>query len=182
MNRIMRMAVIGWLAGAAPVTLAQDPQMGPIFKNFGPTFKVEKPALVLPPTQRYKAVFDIAAAPADADKRNARLESVARFINMHARHGADIEQLQLAVVFHGAATDNALTQVAYRKRHGTDNPNLLLMQELADVGVRFYLCGQSAGFRGVNRSELAPPVGMALSAMTALVLLQDQGYALLPAY
>ena len=46
--------------------------------------------------------------------------------------------------------------------------------------MRTYLCGQSAGFRGIAPSELADGVELATSAMTVLVRLQAEGYALLP--
>lgn len=43
-----------------------------------------------------------------------------------------------------------------------------------------YLCGQTAGFRGYQASELHSSVTMATSAMTMLTQLQSEGWSLLP--
>ena len=51
---------------------------------------------------------------------------------------------------------------------------------MTDQGVRFIVCGQSAAGQGVAKSELLPGVEMALSAMTAHALLQQQGYTVNP--
>ena len=65
-------------------------------------------------------------------------------------------------------------------RYGSDNPNLDLLMKLHEVGVAFYACGQSMGFSGISKSDLAPPVKVALSAMTMMTVLQSAGYALIP--
>ena len=128
----------------------------------------------------YKAVFDVAGYTGDFSSLNAELESVARFLNMHALNGVAMENMTIAVVLHGNALLNALSDDAYRQRHQVDNPNLDLMNRLHDAGVVFFACGQSMGFREVRKDELASPVKIALSAMTMLISLQADGYALLP--
>jgi intracellular sulfur oxidation DsrE/DsrF family protein len=99
---------------------------------------------------------------------------------MHARNGTPVENMELAVVLHGAAVKNVLSHDAYRSRYATDNPNLELVGRLHDAGVRFYVCGQSMTFGGVEKKELASQAKVALSAMTMLTVLQNDGYALLP--
>ena len=54
------------------------------------------------------------------------------------------------------------------------------IEALLAEDVRFILCGQSAAALGIQRQSLAPGVQMALSAMTAHALLQQQGYTLNP--
>ena len=49
-----------------------------------------------------------------------------------------------------------------------------MVREMLDHGVRFIVCGQSAASQGVAKSELIPGVELALSAMTAHALLQQQ--------
>lgn len=49
-------------------------------------------------------------------------------------------------------------------------------QEPARAGVELYLCGQSMMSRGLPREGLAKPVQVALSAMTAMELLQARGH------
>jgi intracellular sulfur oxidation DsrE/DsrF family protein len=47
-------------------------------------------------------------------------------------------------------------------------------------GAQLVLCGQTAGSRGVRRDELIPGVKVAISAMTALNVLQADGYRFNP--
>jgi len=51
---------------------------------------------------------------------------------------------------------------------------------LHDAGVKIYLCGQTAAGRGFTTEDLNPAVSVALSAMTAHVRLQADGYTLIP--
>jgi len=88
--------------------------------------------------------------------------------------------MDLAVVLHGPAVKNVLSHEAYRSRYDRINPNLELLTRLHDAGVRFYVCGQSMVFGGVEKGELASQADVALSAMTMLTVLQNDGYALLP--
>ena len=48
------------------------------------------------------------------------------------------------------------------------------------LGVYIYVCGQSAAYYDVATEDLLPGVDMALSAMTAHTMLQQQGYAINP--
>ncbi len=169
------------LAGLLSAPLqADEPSLGPIIEEYGPTYAVEGRDVPLADGFSYRAVFDIARYGDDPGKLNPRLVSVARYLNMHARNGVPVENMQLAVVVHGAAVRNILGHAAYRSRFQVDNPNLELVEELHAAGVRFYVCGQSLEFGKIATSELASPVEVALSAMTMLTVLQSEGYALLP--
>jgi intracellular sulfur oxidation DsrE/DsrF family protein len=169
------------LAGilAAPLQ-ADEPSLGPVIEGYGPTYPINDRDVPLDDDFIYRAVFDIAHYGNDPGKLNPRLVSVARYLNMHARNGVPVGNMQLAVVVHGAAVRNILGHAAYRSRFQADNPNLELVEKLHAAGVRFYVCGQSLAFGKVAKSELASPVEVALSAMTMLTVLQSEGYALLP--
>ena len=52
----------------------------------------------------------------------------------------------------------------------------LTPEELTAAGVQIVLCGQTAAARGIDRGRLQPGVKVALSAMTALFVFQEQGY------
>ena len=67
-----------------------------------------------------------------------------------------------------------------RKYPGAENPNAALVDALIKAGVRIIVCGQSAAGQGVKKTDLLPGVELALSAMTAHALLQQQGYTLNP--
>lgn len=157
-----------------------DIKMGPVIEGYGPTSAIADADVKLPEGFTYKALFDISETHKKHDQYNRKIESVARFLNMHARNGVKLEDMKLAVVLHGAATKDVLTDEAYAKRHGHINPNTDLIKQLSEKGVKFYLCGQSAAFYDIKKSELSSDVKLALSAMTMAVLLQQEDYQLIP--
>jgi intracellular sulfur oxidation DsrE/DsrF family protein len=168
------------LFAVTQLTLADEPMLGPAIEGYGPTYPIDDRDVPLEKGVVYRAVFDAASYSDDLGALNSRLVSVARFLNMHVRNDTPVENMDLAVVLHGAAVKNVLSHEAYRSRYDRDNPNLELVTRLHDAGVRFYVCGQSMVFGGVEKSELASQADVALSAMTMLTVLQNDGYALLP--
>ena len=169
-------ALLGLATGAA----AQQPtQAGPIIHSGGAVFSVT-PDFVTPTHQAYKVAFEIAAPAESPDQLNQTMNTVARFLNMHAQAGVPAGQLSGAIVAHGGASFEVLNDEAYRARHGVDNPNAELIRELIDAGQPVILCGQSAASRGISKDQLIPGVRVALSAMTAFLVLQEQGYRVNP--
>ena len=108
-----------------------------------------------------------------------RLEAAARFMNMHAHAGIPQENLQVKLVLHGGGTRAAMTNEAYQERYEMDNPSLPLLEALSDAGVEIFLCEQSRVLNGLDANEVSAPVKSALSAMTAVVTLQADGYQFL---
>lgn len=167
----------------APGLEAQDAprsSTGPILTDYGPTYPVPSPDVPTPLDARYRVVFDVAVGAPEPDQRNARLETVARFLNMHARAGVPRENMEVVLSVHGTAGKDLLDHDGYRARHGVENPNAGLIQALVDAGVQVVLCGQTSAARDLPREELLPGVQMSLSAMTLLITLQNQGWALIP--
>ena len=175
----LRTALVGVLLLAGPL-LADEPSLGPLIAGYGPTYPIGDRDVPLREGFNYKTVFDLAAYPGEVTAVNVRFESVARFLNMHARNGVPAGNMDLAVVVHGPAVKNLLKNDAYEARYKVPNPNLELLTLLHDAGVKIYVCGQSLSFGGVAKNELADGVRVALSAMTMLTVLQSDGYALLP--
>ena len=157
---------------------AAEPSFGPAIEGYGPTYPINDRDVALEDGFVYKAVFDAVTNP-DETAVNTGLVSVARYLNMHARNGVPAENMDIAVVAHGPALKALLLDEAYQTHYGIDNPNTELLEKLDAAGVEFYLCGQSMMFGGFNKSELASPVQVALSAMTMLTVLQSDGFALL---
>ncbi len=164
----------------AVVANADEPSLGPAIEGYGPTYPIDDRDVPLAEGRKYKAVFDLATYDEGVSALNRRLVSVARFLNMHVRNGTAIEDMDLAVVVHGGAVKNLLTNDAYQARFNQGNPNLELLNKLHAAGVKVFVCGQSMAFGGIAKSELAEPAQVALSAMTMLTELQNDGYALLP--
>jgi intracellular sulfur oxidation DsrE/DsrF family protein len=159
---------------------AVEPTTGPLIRNYGANYPVTNRDIPLREGFIYRAVFDAASYSGAISSLNMELDNVARFLNMHARAGVAREQFDIAVVLHGDALKSALSHSAYEARFHAGNPSLDLLMQLHEAGVRFYACGQSMEFLGYASDELASPVKVALSAMTVLVGLQADGYALLP--
>jgi len=153
------------LVGSHPLERQARPRTGPVIMDFGPVFDVSRVDFVTPTNRAYRVVFEVAPAPADSTARNDRLDTVARFLNLHARAGVPRATLR---------------NETYRARFGVDNPDLPLLDVLHEAGVRVILCGQSAMSRGFYPDLLTPYVEVALSAMTALTVLQQDGYVLNP--
>jgi len=110
-----------------------------------------------------------------------QLGIMARFYNLHARHGIPTERLKAAGVFHGTGWWALLSDSAFAARFGgKTNPSRALVEELVANGAQLVLCGQTAAFRGVKREELLPGVKLSISAMTALNVLGADGYRLNP--
>ena len=152
---------------------------GPVFEDFGPTTPVDT-TIEIPAGTDFKIAFDIAAG-AETGKLSRTLESAARFINMHVKAGVPLENIKIAVVVHGKASEDLLGAEEYAKRReDAENPNIALIAALVDKGMRVILCGQSAAAYGISNEMLAPGVEMALSAMTAHALLQQDGYTVNP--
>ncbi|GAA0269428.1 hypothetical protein GCM10009127_06700 [Alteraurantiacibacter aestuarii] len=181
--RIIRNVALG-LAGLAFATgaYAQQPAgftMGPVFTEYGRVADVDYD-MELPQDLALRVAFDV-ADQADVGALNRSLDSAARFINMHVRNGVPEERVQVAIVVHGRAGNDLLNAQAYAARFdGAENINLPLIAALTQHGVQIYLCGQSAAGMGIAKSEIAPGVQLALSAMTAHALLQQRGYTLNP--
>ena len=142
---------------------------GPVFTDYGPVAEIELSS-PLDPSRVLKHSFDV-STPADNDAPIATLVSAARFINMHVRAGIDANNIAVAVVVHG----KAVLEMA-----DDNSTSAELIDRLTNYGVRIIVCGQSAAYYDVATDDLLPGVEMALSAMTAHALLQQQGYTLNP--
>ena len=176
----MRVGCFFIVAGILTGPAVAEPVTGPVIPGHGPVYYVPEEPQPWPAGQTLKAAFDIAGAPEAPAEPNTRFETVARYLNMHARAGVAAEQLPVAVVLHGRATRSALDPDVFEERYGETHPDAELLKLLVAAGVRIVVCGQSATAFGFAPAEFAPGIDMSLSAMTSLVALQSQGYALIP--
>lgn len=158
---------------------AQIKKTGPIISEFGEVWAINEADFYLDRTKEFKAVFDIMNSPEDHNQINTTIETAARFLNMHAQSGIPAHQLKIALVVHNKASKDIITNEAYQKRYGTNNPNYELVQALLNAGGRIIFCGQSSLSRGFPKKELINGVKLSLSAMTALIQLQDEDYRLI---
>ena len=180
MQTYLRLALLPLLALAQPASAQMENfKPGPVFEKFGPTAPVQTSEPVAKDSV-FKISFDVAKA-ADPDKINRTIESAARFINMHVAAGVPEENIHLAVVVHGGASLDLTNQEFFAAhKDGAGNASAAAIAQLQDHGVTFHLCGQSAAAHGITNADLLPGVRMALSAMTAHALLQQQGFTINP--
>ena len=176
----LKMAVSAAALLLAMVAQAAGPQTGPVIQDYGPVFDAPADAYNLRADQYHKVSMDVSTTGDFPEDRNRSLESAARFLNMHARNGIDPKQIEFAIIVHGGASKDLLSDKAYRQRFDELNPNTALLKALSGAGVTIYLCSQSAAFKGYGYDEFNPAVTIALSAMTAHVRLQQEGYTLIP--
>lgn len=158
---------------------AQEKKTGPIVEDYGAVWNIAAPDFKTDTAKTYKVVFDIMNSPDDPSQLNANLESAARFLNMHAQSGIPLEQLKVALVIHNKASKDMAHSKAYQEKYGVPNPNEDLLLQLMDAGADIIFCGQSSMSRGFPKEDLVTGVQISLSAMTALIQLQDDNYRLI---
>lgn len=151
---------------------------GPVIFGYGKHAPV-KQDVTLPKDTEFKLTFDIDQAGKEGTL-NRGIDTVARFINMHVANGVPLENLHLAMVIHGGASNEMLNAKAYKQKYGKPNPNAELLSTLSANGVQIMLCGQSAYYHQIDHDDLIDGVDMVLSAMTAHMLLNQQGYYVNP--
>ncbi|WP_318308618.1 DsrE family protein [Flagellimonas crocea] len=156
--------------------ISQETKSGPIIQGYGAVWEIENPDFKTDTSQEFKVVFDVKEGPESDTEINRNLNTVARFLNMHAQNGIPASQLKVALIVHGTAARNLLSDKAHKDRYKVGNPNRELVELLLDAGVEVIMCGQSSKTRGLPKEDLIPRVKIALSAMTANIQLQNQGY------
>ncbi|MCW5515373.1 DsrE family protein [Muriicola sp. Z0-33] len=164
----------------SPVSLfSQSKQSGPIIKSYGKVWEIEDPTYITNVSKEFRVVFDIMNSPESHSEINKSIETAARFLNMHAQSGVPKENLKVVLVVHNQASKDIINNQAYQKRFAVNNPNEKLVRELIASGAKFVFCGQSSLSRNYPVEETIEGVELALSAMTALIQLQDDGYQLI---
>jgi intracellular sulfur oxidation DsrE/DsrF family protein len=149
---------------------------GKIIPDYGETLKVADIDIKTDVSAEFKVIFDVSQSSDDKSIINKYIVTAARFLNMHADAGMNKSQLKAAITIHGGAWQDVLSNEAYREKFGVDNPNVELINQLTEAGADIIICGQTAGFRGITKQNANPNVKFALSAMTALLQYQNNGY------
>jgi intracellular sulfur oxidation DsrE/DsrF family protein len=152
---------------------------GPYVKNFGNSFTIENPDLILEPNKIHKVIFDVYSDESKRNAQNPLLVTVARHLNMHGKQGVPLENLKTVLIIHGGATASVLSEQAFESTFDWKNPDFALINELTEAGVEVYVCGQSIKAKGKTKKDLNPNVKMAVSAITTLLSYQDKGYSVI---
>lgn len=129
------------------------------------------------PTLDYKLMFELTKTETDTiSGLNADLVEIARVINLHLASGIPENKIFPVVVVHGPALNAFSTNAFYNEKFKKNNPNLELIDELADMGTKFIACGQAMFFFDVDKEALLPIFKVSLTAQTILSSYQMKGY------
>jgi intracellular sulfur oxidation DsrE/DsrF family protein len=168
-----------FLTFIASNAIGQGKSTGPIIEKYGGVFQIPDATYKTDINHEFKVVYDIMSGATEGNQLNPYMESVARFLNMHAQSGVSPGQLNAVMVVHNNASKDLLNNESYNERYGMDNPNIGLLEALIDSGVEVILCGQSSLSRDIPIEQTVKGTKLALSAMTALIQYQDAGYRLI---
>ena len=159
--------------------ISQEKAKGPVIKGYGEVWDIPGATYITDTSGEFRAVVDVMNSPEDPGALNPWIETAARFLNMHARAGVPVEQLKVALVVHNRASTDLLDSAHYQERFGVPNPNEGLLRELMKAGAQVIFCGQSSKARDVPIEDTVEGVQLSLSAITALLQLQESGYHLI---
>lgn len=152
---------------------------GTVILDYGNIYDVTSPDFKTDTKNDLKVVFDVGRTFKDSTKVNPLLNTAARYLNMHTNAGVALEKLKVALVIHGSAAYDIVNNEKYKAKYKVDNPNTGLVTALSEKGVQIILCGQTAAYRNISKEDALPEIKFALSAMTALVQLQNENYRLI---
>ena len=158
---------------------SQQKKAGPVIEDYGKVWQIQDPDYPVEKNYIFKAVFDVMNSPESHDVIKPSIETIARYLNMHAQNGVPVENLMAVMVIHNKASKDIMIDSAYRNKYGVENPNRELVEQLIESGVDVIFCGQSSLSRDIPQKDIIEEVQLSLSAMTALIQLQDQGYKLI---
>ncbi|MEM9587434.1 MAG: DsrE family protein [Planctomycetota bacterium] len=165
---------------AVPITDKKPSEAKPLPLIAGHGAVVQLPQAVHQPRDGAKLLIDITQG-GDHKKLLPSIERIVKYANLYHAAGAKPASARFAVVFHGDATLAVLNPDAYARRFKTEgNPNLDLLHQLHEAGVQLSVCGQSLISKGSKPEDVAVFIDTAVSALTAVVNHQADGYAYVP--
>jgi len=107
---------------------------------------------------------------------NGGFSEIGRSLNLHIASGVPKKNMHIVAVVHAAAIYSLLNNENYKKKYNVDNPNLALLKELQNAGVKFIACGQAMYFFNVEKEQMIPGVKISLTAQTVLSSYQLKNY------
>lgn len=169
--------VIFILIGITCAKAQEKKWVNPIIKNYGGIMDLDKVDVAPDPDMEYKILIELVHKIDKSAKRAAfPALNVARLINLHAVGGVKPENLKVAVVIHGGATNSVLSEEAFKKKYKTDSHYAPLYKELMEAGVEVIVCGQSYVSYGNSVDDLLTNVRVGTSALTTITTYNQKGY------
>lgn len=159
-----------------PLTASPEtPLQYPIIKGYGGVVLVDH-AVELP-RKGHKVIFDIRSASLDGEAPHDGLVQVAQLLNLYGAAGLTAGDVRVCVVLQREAVKSAVSDESWLSRNSTAaNPSLPLIRELKQSGVEVHVCGQSLQALQISRDSIDAGIPVALSAATAVLNRQSDGY------
>jgi intracellular sulfur oxidation DsrE/DsrF family protein len=135
------------------------------------------------PGMHYKLLFELTGfAPKGQESTaqkdiNIGLGTVARNLNLHEANGIPRKNIDVVVIVHADALYALLTNEKYKKKYGIDNPNIPVIKELLNYGVKIIVCGQAMTYYNLEMEDIVPGIKQALTAQTVITSYQLKNYA-----
>ncbi len=100
-------------------------------------------------------------------KRGAYLKWLRYFLDFCDKYHFP-EEIQVVVVVHGPATTFVLSNTAFQESFKKENADRAIIRKWNDVGVEFYVCGQSLAEKGIDHKLVDYRITVAFSAMSTV--------------
>ena len=119
------------------------------------------------------------AYESEAGKPNGSFRRALSFIRAMEAEGVDAERVKVAIVVHGPAVFDVVTDARYGEKYeGETNQAYNDIAQLIGYGAEIWVCGVAAEYHGVGNAHLIEGVKMAPSGTVAHAELQRRGFGL----
>jgi len=150
----------------------------PVIEGYG-KIKYSKNVAVQPDNNlEYKVVYKITTSEM-REGINKGLNSIAHAINMLGCKNILKDDVKIAATIQGPATSLILTDEAYQKKFGKNNPNTEVIELLSQYGVELFVCSQATAYKKIDVTDINENITEALSGSSVLINYQLNGYALM---
>ena len=167
-----------FLASFHGLALGQK-EIFPVIKHYGGMtdvpYAIDKPDTTL----EYKIIVEVGSKIENHDSIYPPFETICRMYNLHVYGGVKPQNLLVEVVIYGDPVSLVLNNEAYKKKFGVTNPNIEILEEMKNAGIKIYACGQSVAAKGIDPVTLNPDVQVVFSRLTTVTTRQLKGYAYL---
>lgn len=177
-SMLMGAALAAWMTAGSAQAGESPFWTTPTIQGYGKMHYLPHAAYRPNPAATYKVVFAMTLGSRKPDEVDAALDHVARAVNLYVAAGVPLSHLKFVAIAYGPATVVALDNAHYEAMFHVPNPNLDLIARLRKAGVDVAVCGQAVAEHHFEYSWIAHDVTVALSALTTVTSLQEQGYAL----
>jgi intracellular sulfur oxidation DsrE/DsrF family protein len=163
---------------------ADSSAQNPAIKGAGSIYPTPNATNKPNPQSTYKIVFALAGGSKSPGQVSDSLQQLARTVNLYASAGVPSSHTKYAGVVTLQGATILLDNKIYKNAYNVDNPNLKIVKQLKEKGVKFYMDEQTIDslrekYSDLKDSDFDESVPRVQSAITTIIGLQKQGYILM---